>query len=485
MTSVHARTERPGHVGAPDLCRITVLARHTEVDLALPLDVPVALLLPGVVDLIAGHRADNDFDVTVERARPDAWTLARIGQAPLSGALSLDEHGVRDGELLVLEDAESPAPPPLFDDVMYSVAMSGHDSFRRWGSAASGLVASVLGPVALAVGCLSLIHLPAGGARLAAGGMCAALPMLFLLAATLAARVGEDRRTATALLLCAFPPAFTAGVLLVPGVIDAPHLLLAATVTGATAIVALRVAGVAVTALTAIATTSAGAVAASVPVATTGIGVDAVAAATVVAALLTIGFAPRLAAMLASLPIPPVPTPGSPIEPDGGETDDRSALPSLDEVRARAARARAHLTGLIYGGVVLATAGAWVCALPAGGVLSWKGPVLACLTAFVLMFRGRTYASAEQAVPLVAGGAALLLGLLMGAAVSGTPTPWLVFGFSVVLACGGFMFGIAASRRTFTPVQRRTAELAEYAVIAAVVPLACWVADVYSAVRGL
>src|SRR5690606_18845727 len=149
MTSVRARSETPGQVGAPDLCRITVLARHTEVDLALPLDVPVALLLPGVVHLVAGHRPDNDFDATPERTEPDGWALARIGRAPLSGALSLDEHGVRDGEILVLEDAGSPAPPPLFDDVMYSVAASDRTT-TPWGAGPSGLVAAVLGPVALA-----------------------------------------------------------------------------------------------------------------------------------------------------------------------------------------------------------------------------------------------------------------------------------------------------------------------------------------------
>lgn len=42
-----------------------------------------------------------------------------------------------------------------------------------------------------------------------------------------------------------------------------------------------------------------------------------------------------------------------------------------------------------------------------------------------------------------------------------------------------------APRRTFTPVQRRIAEIAEYATIATVVPLACWVAGVYAAIRGL
>src|SRR5690606_9310764 len=119
-------------------------------------------------------------------------------------------------------------------------------------------------------------------------------------------------------------------------------------------------------------------------------------------------------AMAASLPIPPVPTPGSPIESDITESDDNSALPSLAEIHARADRARAHLTGSIYGGTALAVAGGWAAALPTGDGLPVHGIALACVTAVVSMFRGRTYASAEQAVPLVAGGAVLLLGLIGG-----------------------------------------------------------------------
>lgn len=485
MTSVQARTDTAGRVGAPDLCRVTVLARHTEVDLALPLDVPVALLLPGVVDLIAGHRADNAFDVSAERTRPDSWTLARIGQAPLSGALSLDEHGIRDGDLLVLQDTESPAPPPLFDDVMYSVATSDEESYRRWDAASSAFVAYVLGPSALLAGCSSLLHLSPGGARYAAGAVCAVLPILLLAAATVLVRTGHDRRTATAFVFCAFPPAFTAGLLLVPGSPGAPHALLAATTACAVAIVALRITGLAVAAMTAVSAVCTGSAAVALVATTTDIGANALGAAIVVASLLLIGFAPRIAAMAASLPIPPVPTPGSPIESDITESDDNSALPSLAEIHARADRARAHLTGSIYGGTALAVAGGWAAALPTGDGLPVHGIALACVTAVVSMFRGRTYASAEQAVPLVAGGAVLLLGLIGGAAVAGTPSPWLVFGVAVVLVCCGFGFGVVAPRRAFTPVQRRVAELTEYAFIAAVVPLACWVGDVYSAVRGL
>lgn len=483
MTSVRARSETPGQVGAPDLCRITVLARHTEVDLALPLDVPVALLLPGIVNLVAGHRPDNDFDATPERTEPDGWALARIGRAPLSGALSLDEHGVRDGEILVLEDAGSPAPPPLFDDVMYSVAASDRTT-TPWGAGPSGLIAAVLGPVALAAGCVPLLFLPDGASRLALGAVCAALPLLVLLAAGILARLHDDRRTATALLWCAFPLAATAGALLVPGESPAPRLVLAAALTGAVAVLAARATRIGLAPCTAVAATAAGVVVTATLASTTELEARALGAGTVVVALLLAGTAPRLAAMLAKLPIPPVPAPGAPLEP---ETPDSSVsgLPSQAELEHRANRARSALTGIVHAVVLLTAGGAWCAAFPLDGDVSVPAVALAVASAVVLVFRGRTYTATAQAAPLVAGGAVLLLGLLVGAAASGALPPWAVFASATGLACAGFLFGVVAPRRTFTPVQRRIAEIAEYATIATVVPLACWVAGVYAAIRGL
>ncbi|MEV8193042.1 type VII secretion integral membrane protein EccD [Rhodococcus pyridinivorans] len=483
MTSVRARSETPGQVGAPDLCRITVLARHTEVDLALPLDVPVALLLPGIVNLVAGHRPDNDFDATPERTEPDGWALARIGRAPLSGALSLDEHGVRDGEILVLEDAGSPAPPPLFDDVMYSVAASDRTT-TPWGAGPSGLIAAVLGPVALAAGCVPLLFLPDGASRLALGAVCAALPLLVLLAAGILARLHDDRRTATALLWCAFPLAATAGALLVPGESPAPRLVLAAALTGAVAVLAVRATRIGLAPCTAVAATAAGVVVTATLASTTELEARALGAGTVVVALLLAGTAPRLAAMLAKLPIPPVPAPGAPLEPETPESSV-SGLPSQAELEHRANRARSALTGIVHAVVLLTAGGAWCAAFPFDGDVSVPAVALAVASAVVLVFRGRTYTATAQAAPLVAGGAVLLLGLLVGAAASGALPPWAVFASATGLACAGFLFGVVAPRRTFTPVQRRIAEIAEYATIATVVPLACWVAGVYAAIRGL
>lgn len=58
---------------------MTILAKHTQVDMAIPVDVPVALVIPSVVDMVAQHSRTNDFDNEGERFEPAEWVLARIG----------------------------------------------------------------------------------------------------------------------------------------------------------------------------------------------------------------------------------------------------------------------------------------------------------------------------------------------------------------------------------------------------------------------
>ncbi|MEE2034234.1 type VII secretion integral membrane protein EccD [Rhodococcus chondri] len=486
MTAAHTESGEHSGVGAPELCRVTVLARHTEVDLALPLGVPVALLMPGIVDLIAAHRPDNDFDTTPEHAEPDTWTLGRIGQASLAGALSLEEHGVRDGELLVLGEAAAPAPPPLFDDVMYNVAVAGRDRMRRWSAHTAALAGSVIAFLSIVAGCASLLTLDPGDGRLWAGAAAAGLAVLLVGAAAVVARAYGDRSSAVLPAVCAEPAAFAAGMLFVPGEFAAPHLLLGSVLVGACAVIAMRVTLVGTATFTAIAATSAVATIAFTVAASTELDVPALGAGVIVTALLLSTVAPRVATALAGVPLPPVPAPGTSLDPVVSDPDDESPLPSFEELEAQAARARSYLTGFVYAVVVLAVAGAWCAAWPpAQGGTSWPGIALAVSTAVVLMFRGRTFTGAEKAAPLVVGGALVPVGLIAVAAAAGSLPVQLLFGLSLTLFLVAILLGVVAPGRSFTPVQRRIAELTEYAVIATLVPLACWVAGLYSAVRGL
>jgi type VII secretion integral membrane protein EccD len=149
------------------------------------------------------------------------------------------------------------------------------------------------------------------------------------------------------------------------------------------------------------------------------------------------------------------------------------------------------LAGLVAGSTVLASLGALAAAVPVdehgkafhGGV-QWPGTVLAIVVAIILMFRGRTYANAEESVALFAGGVFTAAALLVGAGV-GVSWAWAVFVGAVLLAVAALTVGVFAPRQQATPPMRRFVELVELAFIASVLPLVCWVANLYSTVRGL
>src|SRR5215212_1512201 len=93
----------------PDsMCRLAVQHGPDTVELALPRDAPLGVLLPSVVDLVG-----PDGGSTEEGLR---WHLSRIGQGPLDEAVSLRDNAVRDGELLLLATAAIPTPVQVPDD---------------------------------------------------------------------------------------------------------------------------------------------------------------------------------------------------------------------------------------------------------------------------------------------------------------------------------------------------------------------------------
>src|SRR5688572_12954172 len=93
--------------------RLTLLAPRATVDVALPSDVPVAELVPMVLDLVG----EPVFGV-----RPVPWRLTAAAGAPLPPGASLAELGVPDGELLRLAPDVPPPAPPVFDDPVDALA---------------------------------------------------------------------------------------------------------------------------------------------------------------------------------------------------------------------------------------------------------------------------------------------------------------------------------------------------------------------------
>jgi len=115
------------------------------------------------------------------------------------------------------------------------------------------------------------------------------------------------------------------------------------------------------------------------------------------------------------------------------------------------------------------------------------GVLLSATVAVVLMLRARTYANGVQAVALLLSGVGAAAGIIAGWAARAdahTLTLW-AFGSCVLLGLLALVLGVVFPQRRFSPVLRRSVELAEAVLIALVLPLALAVMDLYSAMRHL
>ena len=472
--------------------RVSVLAPRTRVDVALPPDVPLADLLPVLLDM-TGESASA-------RAAGGGWTLAPLGQGPVDPSRTLASLGVLDGDQLVLRRRADAAPPPLFDDVVDAVAEATPASYRAWGPGP----ARALGVAGLAVGLagavLALVvagRAPGtgGGLGTAVVGGIAALGALAL--AAVCTRVLDEHGAGSVLGLGAVGLAAVAGVAAVPWgatgpatslayTAGAPQLLLGAALAAATAGAALLGLGSAGrTGLAALlgAFTATVLLVPAVGVATVvdagdaaGIAAGAGALALVASALL-----PRTGIALARLPLPRVPGSAEELADDPGVAEHA-------EIERRADRAHAALTGLVVGcGTLTAGAVAVLALAPVGG---WRGVtawVLAALLTALVALRSRTYANGVQAAALLVcallAGVALLVGWLLVA----PPLVAMLAVPAVALAAGAgaLVLGVVVPRRRPSPVARRAVDVAEAIGIAAVLPVALAVMDLYTATRLL
>lgn len=134
-------------------CRLTLIGSRRRVDAALPAAVPVAELIPDVLDLL-GESVDG---AAVE------WGLLRTGGRPLDLERSLADQGVEDGSMLFLHDLASAPSAPLIEDYAEQVAVAVDAQPGRWDSGmAAALLVAAGAATAVAAG---LLELAAGDAR--------------------------------------------------------------------------------------------------------------------------------------------------------------------------------------------------------------------------------------------------------------------------------------------------------------------------------
>ena len=474
--------KREARVAGQPFCRLTVLAPRQRVDVALPSDVPVAELVPMVLELVGEPG---------RAVAPQPWRLSGIVGGPLPAAATLGELGVLDGELLRLGPALPVPAAPVFDDPVDAVAAgaAGGGRGHRFEVAA---VLTLAVAAAVLLGAAGPGSVPA--ALLAGAGAVAAVAAAGRLAQgdAGAGRVGQrgdaGSGAGSGRLTHCGEPGFARGVGLAgvvlaaaagwaavpgpPGPVPLLATAVGAGIAAAAAQLLLRVVAPALVAAGVIAIVGAAAV--------LGVqfGATPVAAATGVAALAVVAapLLPRAAIRLAGLPRPVVPA-------DEAElTGDDPPLPPA-ELAERADLARGYLAGLVGAAALLSGAGA-VVAAAAGG---WAGPTFAGVTAAVLLLRARSYADAAPARTALTVGLATAVGL--AATVAGPGAPLNLVACAVLLVgAGAAVAALDATARgmrpELSPVVRRTVDLVEGVLVAAAVPVALAAMGLFQLVRA-
>jgi type VII secretion integral membrane protein EccD len=414
--------------------------------------------VPSIVDLVHGGT------VAVDEGRQ--WHLSRVGEQWLDAATSLHDNAIRDGELLLLTTAVIPEPVWTEGDPWRTVSDAADTGCipTPVTKAAASLCVAAFGAAALAWA--GVITQPTG--HVVTAGALAGAAAIGALAVR---RSRPDPILCVTLCAIAVVFAAVAGFLAVPGDPSTANSLLAAAVALAASIVLLRLTRCGAICLTALATIAALTCAASACGVTLTLPLSTTGAALAVLSLGALGVAARLSIAAAGLTT----TLSSSNRREG---DD----PALEKTRAVAAHHA--LTGLVFGSAGAAVLGAVL--VVSGGVhdgRSWpNGAIFAAAVGLVMVLRARTHVGMLRRTALVLAGMAAIVagGALIVVSAPGQAN-WVCV---LITAIGLSMMGdlpVAPAN----PLARRAVDVLEYLVLAAVVPLACWVGDLYGLIRGL
>ncbi len=361
---------------------------------------------------------------------------------------------------------------PRFDDPAEAVAASVAATERRWTRRTDELVGALVAMWLAALSAAVMIRtLFANNSvdRAVDVGVAATIGLLTLPAALIAYRAFRAQLAGLTLGLLAIGFAALAGLLAVPGGPGAPHALFAAAAALTSAAV-MRTIACHAAVFTALACLAASVGAAALMSAVTAVPLQAIGAASTAISLALVEVSALASIMLARLS----PTTGEP-------------LVDADGLSSNAIRAHMWLTSLIGAFSASATLGAIGAAVGPYLTGGPRGPgiAFATVTGAVLLLRARTHRDPARSVPLVICGTAALSAALAAAAAADPRHTAHIGAASTVLAVVALWLGFVNRSRTVSPVRQRGVELLEYLALAAIVPLACWVCELYGAARGV
>ena len=159
------------------LRRVSVHAGTSVVDLSLPAGIPVATLIPQIVDVLndrdRGNSGGSSDDLMARR-----YQLSLPGAPALDASMTLEQQGIPDGAVMMLSHARTPLPPPRYDDVAEAVSATLAATARpgeRHGESLAGLTLCLIGTGFAAVAGFLAVPGPPGVANVLLAAMTAAV----------------------------------------------------------------------------------------------------------------------------------------------------------------------------------------------------------------------------------------------------------------------------------------------------------------------
>jgi ESX secretion system protein EccD len=452
-----------------EMCRVTVVAARTRMDLALPADTTLADLLPTLLT----HAGE---DPVGENFLTGGWVLQRVGEPPLDAGRRLAALGVRDGDILHLRRRDSALPELAVDDVAEAVA--GITRRGCW-TADRTRVATVVAAGVLALLAVALLA-HAGPPWPVPAAVLLSVAALFSGAAVALSSAYAAPLAAVVSTVVAAAAGLAGGAALVAG----QHGLLAAgapgLLVGAAVVLAVCVVGVLGVGSRSewfwSSALGAGVVIIAAGAETLGLAsAHSVIGATVAVLMGLAPVLPGLAARIARLPLPPVPTSAA----DLRTADD--LLPGSD-ILDRARSADRMFTALTATTALLVSG----CLVLVAPEPAWYGRALAVVVALALFLRARHLAGPAQRLRLLALGL-VDLGLGGWAFSVHLRGPVVLLVPLLLLAAAGLStwWGVRMAGRRLTPYWGRFGDVVEVLVVLLIIPLAIGVAGAYTHMQGL
>lgn len=456
------------NVGA-GLARVVLAAPKRRLDLALPEQIPLAMLLPGVLPRAGEALADDGLD-------HGGWILRRTDGSTLDMSRTLAAQDIRDGDILHLAPRYEEWPELEYDDVVDAIAAGARRYGVAWSPAATRVTGLAIG-VFLLLGTLALL-MSAGPAWTMPAVVALVIAAGLLTGGFVLSRALSNATAGATLGAASLVYAFAGGLLVLGGDeslsrFGAPHLLvgsaalLAFGVIGYIAVAAtvrLFVAGIVIGVLGVIAGL----------LGLTSLGAPETAAAVVALLVLLAPALPLFSVRLGKVPLPQLPR----------TTDDllqQEPVPPAVSTYATVARADEIFTGLLFAFAVVNVVSFWLVSREPGVVTG----LLVGVVAAANMLRARLFATVRHRLPLLLTGISGLAFLLARLTDADLPVQVGVGVALMLVAVVAVTAGMRYSLRPPSVYLGRFADIFDVLLVLATIPIACQVLGVYALVRGL